>query len=198
MRGVMTWKERIADFLPPEEIGFLDFGVPRSEIVLLDRMEASVYRAGGKVFKIYDGFMSHLINMDVLRRYQKLTKRTIEIVHFCPEIENDFGFRIKVVPIERTGKLLGKIVTCSISDFIPGKNIEEEWTKMTRQAKEELIVKFGRLNMSLREKLRDPHVRIDFNNAKFDETGKVVIVTDVCGEISRMNPNFIYEPAVFC
>ena len=192
------WRENLKSWLPPEEIDFLDFGVPRSEVVLLDRMEASVYRVGGKVLKVYDGFMSHLINISVPRQYQQLTERTVQIIRNCPDVEEAFGYKIVISPIEKVGRLKGKTNACSVSEFVPGSNFSEESSRMSLAEKCEVIAKFSLLNIILREKLRDPHIRIDLSSAKLDGTGKCVVVTDVCGEIYRMNPNFIFEPAVLC
>src|SRR5689334_25431246 len=101
----------------PEEIDPSSFGVDLSVDRPIDRSESSVYAGNGKVVKIYDGFMSQIINWGVLCKYQLLTNKVAELITYEPRIIEEFGFDLKVIQIEKIGINYSRRRLCSVSQL---------------------------------------------------------------------------------
>lgn len=178
----------------PTEIDPGEYGVNLTTDSPLDVSESRVFLGGDKVFKVYDGFMSQMIDWFVLCRYNQLAKVVGRLVSDNKEVEQLFGFPVRVVPIERIGVVSRGRHCCSVSEFIGGKNLnqmclhDEELTIM--------IARFERLNGFLQQRTNESAVRVDFTNAKFDGDGRTVVVTDVCGVIASLNPYYCNLPAM--
>lgn len=187
------WSELATYLRLPGEIDPARLGIDLSTAQPIDKSESSVYASGDKVLKIYNGFMSHLIDWIVLCRYQEVTRIVAELI----EKDTRFCGSFRVVPIERIGRLKNRSLVCAVSAFIPGENLSG---MLSRQSAEEtglMIAVFNRLNSVLQEKTGEPAVRIDFTNAKQNPETGVITITDVCGQIATFNPRFTDEPAIF-
>lgn len=188
-----NWAEIFRGLRLPTEIDPKEFGVDLRTDKPIDVAEASVYAGKRKVVKVYDGFMAHLINWWVLNRYQVLTSAIDRVVRNNEELAAEFGFGLRVVPIEIIGVVAGRSKLCSVSQFVPGKNLAQLGFQSEEMSV--MIDRFARLNEILQQRTKEPAVRVDFTNAKFDESGKIVIVTDVCGVIASLNREYYNQPA---
>ena len=189
-----VWPEFFTYLRVPGEMDPAKYGVDLGTAEPIDRAESSVYAACQRVTKVYDGFMSHLIDWPVLCKYQYLTERVRELISNNPRLNKDF----RVVPVEKIGRLPGRATLCSVSEFIPGDNLLEVANRQSVEERGLMIAVFNRLNAFLQRETGEDAIRIDFTNAKLDPETGIITITDVCGQIATLNPRYKDQPAIFC
>lgn len=170
-----------------------DYGINLNEAKPIDRMESSVYvgrdQNGKKVvLKIYDGYRAEIIDVEVLRHYAQLTEAVKTVCENSAVMRADLGYELEIVPVLMIGRLSGGSRSVSVCEFVPGDNLWE--AKAAELVKSKLRRRLVKVNSYLQQRLSEKGIRIDLVNIKLNEVERKLIVTDVCGVVAVLSPDF--------
>jgi len=189
---MFNFKEAVgfSDTIDPSEYGInLGLDMP------IDSGESRVYLGNtpdGRriVFKLYVGFNSELIDINVLRKYRALTNKVARFVQDNQRLLELVGYNLLVKPINRVGKTSDGY-GCAISDYVPGPNLREDLRDTDERSR--VIQSLNILNDVLLAKF-GKSARIELLNAKFSPDRLTLIITDCCGVVSGLNPAYWDKP----
>ncbi len=174
-----------------------DYGINLKKDKPLDESESRVYLGIDpktrlrKVVKIFNGINYQLINYEVLARLKQLTAKVAETIERNPDFMAELGLKLKVIQIEKIGKVEGKDLWCSVSEFVPGINFFKRVLPYEEITK--LIKTLDQLNKWLQSETGEPDVRVDTCNIMMVGGDDVYYITDVCALVATLNPKFMWR-----